>query len=585
MEALAWRTVKLHCVVHRLNETYALPVFPNRSGLVPAGMSTRATKARDHRERQIAEVLIRYGLSYLGNIVGLGHLMTAAHRRVARTPGEGHTPAENLRLALEELGPTFIKLGQLVSTRADLLSTDYRVELAKLQDTAPAVPSEVVEEMVERELQAPAETVFATFESAPLACASVGQAHTATLHDGTEVVVKVRRPDVVEDVERDLEIIRNFAARAGRRSKTAARYDVVGLADEFVRSLRAQLDYLQEARNAERFAANFAGDPWVQIPRVFPDHTTSRVITLERIRGMKITDLAALDKADLDRHALAERTALITAKMIFDDGFFHADPHPGNFFIEPTGRVGIVDFGMVGRIDDRLREQLGRLLGGFLRQDPGRLADALLALGTSTGAVDRARLREDLATLLARYFGRSVSEVSLRSALGEILKIVRRHHLKVPPDLSLLFTVLIMAEGIVAELDPDFRFAEALAPYASRHLVSGMTAGGAVRRLEQFGVDVADLAVELPARLDRIFQAIETGGLEVHVRAAQVDALVARTERLANRVAASVLAAAVIEGLLQLQTRRRRHRPPLPLRRKSATADRTAFVPIVRRRR
>jgi ubiquinone biosynthesis protein len=212
------------------------------------------------------------------------------------------------------------------------------------------------------------------------------------------------------------------------------------------------------------------------------------------------------------------------------------------------------------------------------------LADALLELGTSTGTVDRARLREDLATLLARYFGRSVSEVSLRSALGEILKIVRRHHLKVPPDLSLLFTVLIMAEGLVAELDPDFRFAEALAPYAGRHLVSGMTAGGAVRRLEQFGVDVADLAVELPARLDRIFEAIETGGLEVHVRAAQVDALVARTERLANRVAASVLAAAVIEGLVQLQTLRRRHRPPLPLR-KSMTADRTAFVPILRRRR
>ena len=562
-----------------------MPAFPDRSGLVNDDMSSSATTARDHRERQIAEVLIRYGLSYLGNIVGLGHLMTAAHRRIERAPGEAHTPAENLRLALEELGPTFIKLGQLVSTRADLLSTDYRAELAKLQDSAPAVPSEVIEEMVERELHAPAETAFATFESAPLACASVGQAHTATLHDGTEVVVKVRRPDVVEDVERDLEIIRNFAARAGRRSKTAARYDVVGLADEFVRSLRAQLDYLQEARNAERFAANFAGDPWVQIPRVFPDHTTSRVITLERIHGMKITDLAALDEAGLDRHALAERTALITAKMIFDDGFFHADPHPGNFFIESTGRVGIVDFGMVGQIDDRLREQLGRLLSGFLRRDPGRLADALLAVGTSTGAVDRARLREDLATLLARYFGRTVSQVSLRSALSEMLKIVRRHHLRVPPDLSLLFTVLIMAEGIVAELDPDFRFAEALAPYASRHLVSGITADGAVRRLEQFGVDVAGFAVELPARLDRISQAIETGGLEVHVRAAQVEAVAARTERLANRVAASVLAAAVINGLVQLQAQRRRHRSPLPWSRKNATANLRVLGPTLRRRR
>ena len=311
-------------------------------------------------------------------------------------------------------------------------------------------------------------------------------------------------------------------------------------------ALRAQLDYLQEARNAERFSANFASDPWVQIPRTFPDLTTSRVITLERIRGMKITDLAALDEAGLDRHALAERTALIASKMIFEDGFFHADPHPGNFFIEPTGRVGIVDFGMVGTLDDRLREQLGRLLSGFLRRDPGRLADALLALGTSTGVVDRARLREDLATLLARYFGRSIGEVSLRSAIGEILEIVRRHRLKVPPDLSLLFTVLIIAEGLVAELDPEFRFAEALAPYARRHLVSGITSADMIRRLEQLGIDLAELATELPPRLNRLSEAIETGGLEVQLRPDDMNALLARADRLGNRVAASVLLAAAI---------------------------------------
>ncbi len=206
---------------------------------------------------------------------------------------------------------------------------------------------------------------------------------------------------------------------------------MVGLADEFVQTLRAQLDYLQEARNAARFSANFAGDRWVQIPRVFPDLTTSRVIMLERIRGMKITDLTALDEAGLDRHALADRTALIVAKMIFEDGFFHADPHPGNFFIErPTGRVGIVDFGMVGTVDDRLRGQLARFLNGFLRQDPERLTDALLALGTATGVVDRARLREDLGGLLERYFGHGIGEGSLRSAIGELLEIARRHRLQ-----------------------------------------------------------------------------------------------------------------------------------------------------------
>jgi ubiquinone biosynthesis protein len=472
-----------------------------------------------------------------------------------------------------------------VSTRADLLSPDYRAELTKLQDTAPAVPSDVVEDIIERELHAPADTAFATFEAVPLACASVGQAHTATLHDGTDVVVKVRRPNVVEDMEQDLEIIQNFAARASRHSKTAARYDVVGLADEFVHTLRGQLDYLQEARNAERFSANFAGDPWVQIPRVFLDLTTSRVITLERIRGMKITDLAALDEAGLDRHALAERTALITAKMIFEDGFFHADPHPGNFFIEPTGRVGIVDFGMVGNLDDRLREQLGRLLSGFVRQDPARLADALLALGTSTGGVDRVRLREDLGNLLARYFGRSIGEVSLRSAIGEILEIVRRHGLRVPRDLSLLFTVLIIAEGIVAELDPEFRFAEALAPYARRNLFSSMTPAGMMLRLEQFGLDLAELAAELPPRLNRISEAIETGGLEVHVRTDELNALLARTERLGNRVAASVLVAALIDGLAQLATRRHRRRPRLRRWRKTASDNLAAFLRSPERRR
>jgi ubiquinone biosynthesis protein len=523
--------------------------------------TAEGTGSRDHRERQIAEVLVRYGLSYLGNVMGLERLIASAEGLIGRERVESPSEPENLRLALEELGPTFIKLGQLVSTRADLLSPDYRAELTKLQDAAPAVPGDVVEDIVRRELHAPPDTAFATFEAVPLACASVGQAHTATLHDGTDVVVKVRRPNVVEDMERDLEIIQNFAARASRGSKKAARYDVAGLADEFVQMLRGQLDYLQELRNAERFSANFTGDVSVQIPRVFPDLTTSRVITLERIRGMKITDLTALDEAGLDRHALAERSAGIVAKMIFQDGFFHADPHPGNFFIEPTGRVGIVDFGMVGNLDDRLRGQLGRLMNAVLRQDPGRLTDALLALGISTGVVDRASLREDLGDLLGRYFGRSIGEVSLQSAIGELLEIVRRHRLRVPRDLSLLFTVLIIEEGIVAEVDPTFRFAEALAPYARRHLLSGIDPAGIVRRLEEFGVDVVELAVELPSRLNRISEAVETGGFDVHLHTDEMDALLARLERLGNRVAASVLAATSIWGLVEVATQRRRLRP------------------------
>ena len=515
---------------------------------------------REHRQRQIAEVLAGYGLHSIANAVGLERLIARERALRGRKPREEHTPPEDLRLALEELGPTFIKLGQLLSTRADLLPPEYRTALAKLQDAAPAIPSDMVQQIIAAELQTSTSDAVASFHAEPLACASVGQAHLATLQDGTEVVVKVRRPNVVEVMDQDLEIIQNFAARASRRSKAAARYDLGGLADEFVQTLRAQLDYLQEARNAERFAANFAGDSSVQIPRVFWDLTTSRVITLERIRGMKVTDIGALDQAGLDRHDLAQRAAQIVAKMVFEDGFFHADPHPGNFFIEPDGRFGIVDFGMVGTLDDALREQLSRLLIGFVRQDPDRLADALLALGTSTEPVDRVRLREDLAALLARYFGRSIGEISLRTALGDVLVIVRRHGLRLPRDLALLLTVLLVAEGLVAALDPDFRFAEALAPYARRQLLAQVTPAAVRQRVEQFAADLAELTVDFPGRLDRLLKSVESSGLEVRLRADELDSLLTRAERLGNRIAVAVLAAATIDGLAGLAVERRRRR-------------------------
>lgn len=517
---------------------------------------------REHRQRQIAEVLARYGLDYLANAVGLERLIARERALRGREPREEHTPPEDLRLAFEELGPTFIKLGQVLSTRADLLPPEYRTALVKLQDAAPEIPTDVVQEIIAAELHTSTSDAVASFHAEPLACASVGQAHLATLRDGTEVVVKVRRPNVVEVMDQDLEIIQNFAARANRRSKAAARYDLDGLADEFVQTLRAQLDYLQEARNAERFAANFAGDSSVQIPRVFWDLTTSRVITLERIRGMKVTDIAALDEAGLDRHDLAQRAARIVAKMVFEDGFFHADPHPGNFFIEPDGRIGIVDFGMVGTLDDALREQLGRLLVGFLRQDPDRLADALLSLSTSTEPVERARLREDLAGLLERYFGLSIGEISLRTAVGDVLVIVRRHGLRLPHDLALLLTVLLVAEGLVAVLDPHFQFAEALAPYARRQLLAQITPAAVIQRVEQFGADLAELAVDFPGRLDRLLKSVESGGLEVRLRTDELESLLTRAERIGNRIAIAVLAAATIDGLagLAVERRRRRHR-------------------------
>ena len=512
---------------------------------------------RSHRERQIAEVLARHGMSHLVGVLGLERLRGVTGRPPRQEP---YSSPRELRLALEELGPTFIKLGQIVSTRGDLLGPEYRSELAKLQDAGPSVPWAEIREVAERELGGGIDGAFASFEPEPLAAASIGQAHAATLHDGTEVVVKIRRPGVVEEVQEDLEILQNFAARAARLWEPAAQIDLVGIAEEFARQLRAELDYLAEGRNAERFARNFADQPDAQIPRVFWETTTSRLITLERVRGMKVTDFAALDAAGVDRRALAERATRITAKMVFDDGFFHADPHPGNFFVQPTGRLGIIDFGMVGTLDDGMRDRLGTLLVAVMRDDPDRMAGALIALGTSTGPVDRARLREDLAGLMAGYGGRAVGEVELGAATAALMEVVRRHRLRIPRDLALLVKVIAMEEGVAEQLDPDFRIGEALAPYARRQLLAQLSPAGLSRRLERLGIDLAELAADLPEQLHRVLEAAAGGGFEVHLRAAELEPLMARAERLGNRIAVSVLAAAIIDGLAELAAAERASR-------------------------
>jgi ubiquinone biosynthesis protein len=502
------------------------------------------------RERQIADVLVRYEMGQLLEVFGLERFVSLERRLLGR--GAARTRPESLRMALEELGPTFIKLGQVLSTRADLLPADFQAELAKLQDDTGRVAAEVIEETISAELGATITDLFAGFDPEPLAAASIGQVHAATLPDGAQVVVKVRRPGAAEEIELDLEILRNLAARASRRWKEAEHCDLNGLARDFAELLRAELDYLAEAGNAQRFAANFATDPGVRIPAVYPELSTSRLIILERLHGTKISDLAGLDATGVDRSALAERLATTVAQMVLVDGFYHGDPHPGNFFVEASGRIGIVDFGRVGDIDDDLRSRLSRLLLALIHNDPDRLTRALLALRVPGAPVDGDRLRQDLAELLARYSGQAIRDVPIGAAIREVLDVVRRHELVISPDLALLFAVLILDESITEELDPDFRFEHALRPYVERHLASSLSPAVLARRAEQFGIEVAELAGELPGQLHRLLDTLGDGQFEVHLRTSELQPLLGRVERLANRVAISVLAAAAIDALSEL---------------------------------
>jgi ubiquinone biosynthesis protein len=552
----------------------------------PAPSATTG-RARHRREAQIAEVLARHGLRHLLAVSGLYRFASFGREVLGIRPPEApYAPPRDLRLALEELGPTFIKVGQLFSTRADLLAPEFRAELAKLQDEVPPFPGEVAQDVIEHELHTGADKAFASFDLEPLAAGSIGQAHAATLDDGTEVVVKIRRPGVVEQIEQDLEILRNCAAHATRRWQAAADIDAVGLAEEFGQIIRAELDYLREGRNAETFAANFANDPDVQIPQVYWETTTSRIITLERIRGIKVTELSALDSAGVDRQELAERATLIAARMVFEHGFFHGDPHPGNLFIQPSGRVGIIDFGIVGSLNDRLREELGKLLIGVMREDPERLAASLVNLGASAATVDRRRLREDLAKLLARYAGRGAGEIELSAAMSDLQDVARSHRLRLPRDLALLAKVVTMDEGMTAELAPGFQIAEALAPYARRQLLAQVSPAVLIRRLEQFGIDAAELATDFPGQLRRVLDVLGSGSLEFHLRAGELEPLVARAERLGNRIVVSVLGAAIIDGLAELAAADRVHlraRPKPAARARVGAAGALAAYTALRR--
>ena len=518
-------------------------------------MAHRDSRRHGRRYRQIAEILARHGLGYFIGVLGLERFVPFERgwlghpRREAR-----YTRPEHLRMAIEELGATFIKLGQIMSTRADLLPPEFMAELAKLQDSAPPFASEAARALLTDTFDRPVEDLFATFDWTPLAAGSIGQAHAATLENGAEVVVKIRRPGVVEQVEEDLEIVQQLALTASRRWRAARDYDLARLAGGFAETLRGELDYVREGQSAERIAANFAGDAHIHIPRVYWDVSAAHVLTAERIRGIKINDLAALDAAGIDRVALARRAADAILKMVFEDGFFHADPHPGNFFIEPDGRIGLIDFGMVGTLDDRTRDRMLALLIAMTADDDDQLVDAFLGLGAARGRVDRSLLRQDLRQLVDRYVARSLAEVEIGALLNDALSVARRHHLQLPPDLALVLKMAVMVEGLGAQLDPAFHLMSAMQPYGQRMLLRRFSPGVWARQFAHAGIDAAELGVELPRRTRRILHQIERGELEFGVRPTDMEPVLRRLELLVNRIVLSVIVAAFIIGLAALMT-------------------------------
>jgi ubiquinone biosynthesis protein len=477
------------------------------------------------RYREISQVLARFGLGFL---VG-SRLGTATAR------------PERLRLALEELGPTFIKLGQILSTRVDLLPAEYIDELTKLQDAAPALPAETVHAILSEELGPAAKAKFASFDDTPLAAASIGQTHAATLRDGTAVVVKVRRPGVVEQIDQDIAVLEDLAAVAVRRWPLAQDYDVKELVEEYAKGLRAETDYLREARNAQRFAEDFRKDPTIHIPRVFTELNTVRVLTMERLSGQKLVELSRSDAGEIDRHQLATRLAQMVLAMIFRHGFFHADPHPGNFFVEPDGRIGVVDFGLVGSLDARAKDRLAWALIAFASADPDRQVDALIDLGVVRRSVDRAALRRDMERLFTRYYGSSVADIAVGAMIEDLVSVMRRHHLQLPSNFALLLKTIVMHEGLAVQLDPSFNLATVMTPYARQLIRHQLGPARQARRLGEAGLDAMRLSEQFAQQAGRILGTVERGDLEMVMRPSGFESVIQPVQRALKLVSLSVL--------------------------------------------
>lgn len=547
------------------------------------------------RLREITSVLVRHGFGEVVARAGLGRKPKKSSGRSEPPPSSGGadapeisseelargeevrtrtSAAERVRLVLQDLGPSFIKLGQIASTRPDLLPPDVIAELKKLQDDVPPVPFEDIRRVIETSLGAPIGEVFASFEEKPLATASIGQVHRAVLatdEGPREVVIKVQRPNVAQTVQRDLELLHIMAAAIERAIPETRIYSPVGLVQQFDRSITAELDFLIEGENGERFAQNFAGTPQGEVarfPKVYKQASSKHVLTLEFFDGLKVDKAVA---AGVSGPLVAKNAVGVVIKMIFEDGFFHADPHPGNIIImggtpappalaeaagaepgpdelspaPPPAVIGLIDLGMVGRLSPELRDRTVDLMVAAVRKDAYAVADALFAIGRPTKKIDMREYRAEVALLAERYLGKPLKEIDLSAMIRDLVEGAMKYGLEIPTDFMLVGKALMTIEGIGKQLDPDLDVFGEAQPYflkLLRQRYSPQRIGNelirGVEQLSRAGYDV-------PLQAREVLEDLRLGRLQIKT---PNPALSAAADRLGRRVFSGLVVAASTVG-------------------------------------
>ena len=502
------------------------------------------------RLHEIASVMIRYGWGDLVRVLGISGALERAgralHWRSTSEISQLDAPVR-IRRALEELGPTFVKLGQLLATRVDVFPPQWIAEFEKLHSQVPAVPYDVLYPDLIAAIKGEPGEVFAEFNPLPLAAASIAQVHRATLKDGTPVVVKIRRPGIEDVIRADLRILEHAAKLLESEMPDARRYDPVHIVSQFRRSLSRELDLAKEARNIDQFARRFADDPLVKIPRVYWEFTNDRVNVQEEIVGMAGVAPDKLRASGLDPKLLAARGADTVLRMVLEHGYFHADPHPGNILFLPDNRIGIIDFGMVGMLTHHRRNQIVDMLHALTRKDEQAMLQVMLDWsGESVG--DEDRLAYDVTELLQNYDDLQLKDVKIGALLNDVTALMRDNNLVLPADLTLLFKTLITLEGLGQQIDPEFHMIDQVTPFVERIIRQRYTPQALLARGRKSMREALEVVADLPRDLQNLVRDMRRGRVRVDLDLKRLDHFGHQLDSASNRLTMGILTASLVVG-------------------------------------
>lgn len=510
------------------------------------------------RSRDIVYAFTRHGFGFLVKELGLLDLLAVPKRLFVEgsKSSEGKSTGERVRLFLEELGPTFVKIGQIASTRPDIIPPEIIKELVKLQDQVPPFPFEEVKAIVEQELADSLDNTFAQFSEEPIAAASIGQVHAATLLTGEKVAIKVQRPQVKQLMETDLEILQELARLAEARIEWARRYQVREIMEEIAASLKLELDYKIEARNSERIAKQFIDNPKVLIPKIYWEYTNSKMITMEYIEGIKLNEENMLHQAGYNIKNLGETVVNSIFKQILIHGFFHGDPHPGNILALPGEVIALMDFGIIGRLSPDMRNHLASFVIALMNRNTDEVVRGITNMGLVPDDVNHKQLRQDVDRLREKYSDVPFSQMSMGKTVNDLFTVAFRHRIQLPTDLTILGKTLLTIEGVIEKLDPELNIVKIAEPFGRQLLKERYHPKNMAEKMWSQVNEYGDILTELPKQVKEMAAIMSKGKMKIDLTTPEIDSFVKKLNRISNRISfsmiflsVSILMAGIIIGI------------------------------------